>query len=643
MLGPLHTKGQGLGIGSWGQEQPGEKSEGGKYGKQQSSSEATHRSIVAMSGGIGTLNDAVTSLSVDASKKAETSRFALATRGRADHSEAGDIMRYLIIGGVAGGASTAARLRRLDEAADIVLFERGEHVSYANCGLPYYAGGAITDREKLFLMNAAKFKATLNVEVKVRHEVLSIHGEAKTVRVRDLETGIEVDEAYDALLYSPGAEPLRPDIPGIDDARVFTLRSVPDIDRIKAHVDEKKPASALVIGGGFIGLEMAENLHHRGMKVAIVEAMDQVMAPIDPEMAALVHGHIRDKGVELVLADGIVAFHAGPDALEVELKSGRRIATELVILSIGVRPDTRLARESGMAVDERGYVVVDDRLRTSIADVWAVGDAIVFPSPLTGKPQPVPLAGPANKQARIAAENIVFGDAARRWKGALGTAVAKVFDLTVASTGLAEKFCVREGMRAASVVVHPSSHASYYPGAKPLSLKVVYDPESGALLGAQAIGQAGADKRIDAFAAFLAMGATVRDLAEFEHAYAPPYAGAKDALNYAGFIAMNAMQGLTHPVSWKEAEAMAAEGAFLLDARTPGEFAAGHVEGAVLIPNTELRERLSEVPKDRKVVIYCGVGIRGYLSERVLRQHGYDDVCNVSGGFKTWDAVRQGR
>jgi len=551
-------------------------------------------------------------------------------------------MRYLILGGVAGGASTAARLRRLDEQAEIVLFERGEHVSYANCGLPYYAGGAITDRSKLFLMDAAKFKATLNVEVRVRHEVVAIHPSEKTISVKDLVTGEVKQEAYDGLLYSPGAEPIRPPLPGIDDPRVHTLRSVPDIDRIKARIDAEKPARAVVVGGGFIGLEMAENLHDRGIRVALVEALDQVMAPIDPEMAAIAHQHLRAKGIDLHLADGLTEFVSKGTSLEVRLKSGAVLEAEIVLLSIGVKPDTRLALEAGIALDERGFVVVNERLETSAPGVWAVGDAIVFTNPLTGKPQPMPLAGPANKQARIAAAQMAGLPDAPRWKGALGTAVAKVFDLTVASTGLAEKACVREGIPAASVIVHPSSHASYYPGAKPLSLKIVYSPGTGKLLGAQAIGGEGADKRIDAFAAFLQMGATVRDLAEFEHAYAPPYNGAKDALNYAGFVAVNHLQGLSQPIGWKDAQARVAAGAFLIDTRTQAEFDAGHVEGATLIPNTQLRERLAEVPKDRPVVLYCGVGIRGYLSERILRQNGITDVVNVTGGYKTWGTALLG-
>lgn len=551
-------------------------------------------------------------------------------------------MRYLILGGVAGGASTAARLRRLDEQAEIVLFERGEHVSYANCGLPYYAGGTITDRSKLFLMDAAKFKATLNVEVRVRHEVVAIHPAEKAISVKDLVTGEVRKEAYDGLLYSPGAEPIRPPLPGIDDPRVHTLRSVPDIDRIKARIDAEKPARAVVVGGGFIGLEMAENLHDRGIRVALVEALDQVMAPIDPEMAAIAHQHLRAKGIDLHLADGLTEFVSKGSSLEVRLKSGAVLEAEIVLLSIGVKPDTRLAREAGIAVDERGFVVVNERLETSAPGVWAVGDAIVFTNPLTGKPQPMPLAGPANKQARIAAAQMAGLPDAPRWKGALGTAVAKVFDLTVASTGLAEKACVREGIPAASVIVHPSSHASYYPGAKPLSLKIVYSPDTGKLLGAQAIGGEGADKRIDAFAAFLQMGATVRDLAEFEHAYAPPYNGAKDALNYAGFVAVNHLQGLSQPIGWKEAQARVAAGAFLIDTRTQAEYDAGHIEGATLIPNTQLRERLAEVPVDRPVVLYCGVGIRGYLSERILRQNGVTDVANVTGGWKTWGTALQG-
>ncbi len=547
--------------------------------------------------------------------------------------------KVVIVGGVAGGASTAARLRRLDETAEIVLVERGDHVSYANCGLPYYAGGTIQERDKLFLMTPSKFRETLNVDVRVGTEAVAIDAAARTVKLLDRRTGEIREESCDALVLSPGAEPLRPPIAGIDHPRILTVRSVPDIDRVKAILDTHRPERAVVVGAGFIGLEMAENLWERGLAVTVVEALDQVMGVVDFEMAAPVHHHLREKGVGLHLADGVQEFVAlGPDRLQVNLKSGAKLAADLVILSIGVKPDTRLAREAGIALDERGYIVVDDHLRTSVPWIWAVGDAIVATSPLTGKPMPVPLAGPANKQARIVAENIV-GEHPRAWKGSIGTAVAKIFDLTVACTGLSEKLCRREGISHHVAVVHPGSHAGYYPGAHPYALKLVWDPASGRILGAQAVGRDGVDKRIDVVAAHIGLGATVEDLAEFEHAYAPPFASAKDGTNYAAFVAANEREGLTEIVRWHEVAPRVEAGAFLLDVRTSEEFELGHIPGATNISNTELRGRLAEIPKDRDVVLYCGVGIRGWLAERILRQNGWTKVGNVTGGWKTWKAA----
>lgn len=546
--------------------------------------------------------------------------------------------KYVIVGGVAGGASAAARLRRLDEKAEIVLVERGDHVSYANCGLPYYAGGVIQDREKLFVMTPDGFRATLGVDVRTGTEAVGIDAATRTVTLLDKATGTISRETCDAMVFSPGAEPVRPPIPGIDHPRILTLRSVPDIDRIKRVLDENRPERAVVVGAGFIGLEMAENLWERGIAVTVVEALDQVMNVVDFEMAAPVHHHLREKGVGLHLADAVKEFVPLGDKVSVELKSGAKLAADIVILSIGVRPDTKLAREAGIALDERGYIVVDEHLRTSVPWIWAVGDAIVSASPITGKPQSVPLAGPANKQARIAAENIVRGPS-RKWKGAIGTSVAKVFDLTVACTGMSEKACKRDGIPYACTIVHPGSHAGYYPGAHPIALKLIWEPQTGRILGAQAVGRDGVDKRIDVVASHLGMGATVWDLAEFEHAYAPPYAGAKDGTNYAAFVAVNAMEAMTKIVRWDEIERKRSEGALLLDVRTPEEFELGSIPGASNIPNTRLRERLAEVPRDREIVIYCGVGIRGYLAERILRENGFERVGNLAGGWKTWKAA----
>lgn len=546
--------------------------------------------------------------------------------------------KVVIVGGVAGGASAAARLRRLDESAEIVLVERGEHVSYANCGLPYYAGGAIQDRDKLFVMTPKSFRDTLDVDVRVRTEAVAIDVQARTVTLVNLATGERSVETCDAMVLSPGAEPVRPPIPGIDHPRILTLRSVPDIDRIKSVVDTRQPRRAVVVGAGFIGLEMAENLRERGIATTVVEALDQVMNVVDFEMAAIVHHHLRDKGIGLHLSDGVREFVPAGDGVAVHLKSGAVLDADLVILSIGVRPDTKFARAAGLALDERGYLVVDETLRTSAPWIWAVGDAVVTTSPITGSPQPVPLAGPANKQARIAAENIVR-ETPRAWKGAIATAVAKVCDLTVACTGLSEKACKREGIEYRTATVHPGSHAGYYPGAHPYSLKLVWSPADGRILGAQAVGRDGVDKRIDVVAAHLGMGGTIEDLTEFEHAYAPPYASAKDGVNYAGFVAVNVRDGLTDLVTWDAVAARVEAGAFLLDVRTPQEFELGHIPGAVNIPNTVLRARLSEIPTDRDIVIYCGVGIRGYLSERILREHGFARVANLTGGWKTWKAA----
>jgi NADPH-dependent 2,4-dienoyl-CoA reductase/sulfur reductase-like enzyme len=517
------------------------------------------------------------------------------------------LSKYIIIGGVAGGATAAARLRRLDEKAEIILLERGEYISYANCGLPYYAGGTIKERSKLFVMTPARFKATLAVDVRTGHEAIEIQPKAKTVKIVERASGRSYVESYDALVLSPGAEPIRPPIPGIDDKRIFTLRTVPDIDAIKERMDARRPERAIVVGAGFIGLEMAENLRERGVFVTIVEALDQVMNVIDFEMAAIVHQHLKAKGVELYLNDAVSAFAKDGERIVAKLRSGKNLPADMVILSIGVKPETSLARAAGLALDGRGYIVTDAHMRTSDPSIYAVGDAVVVKNPITGKPSAVPLAGPANKQARIAADNIA-GALTSEYRGAIGTAIAKVFDLTVACTGLAEKACEKDGISYRSVIVHPSSHASYYPGAKPFSLKLVFDPKGGKILGAQAVGYEGVDKRIDVIAAFIAMGANVSALKEFEHAYAPPFSSAKDPVNYAGFVAEDLLDGKSQQVGWKDVEPLRKKGAFILDARTPEEFALGRIEGAVNIPNTEIRTRMGELPRDRFILVYCGVG-----------------------------------
>ncbi len=545
---------------------------------------------------------------------------------------------YVIVGGVAGGAGTAARLRRLDEKAEIIMFERGEHISFANCGLPYYAGGVITDRSRLFVMTPEKFKEALNVEAKVRHEVVSINRNEKTVKVKNLATGSEYEQAYDALILSPGASPVKPPIPGIDDPDIMSLRSVADIDRIKTRIDREDTKSAVVVGAGFIGLEMAENLKERGLDVTVVEALDQVMNVIDYDMAAIVQQHLRDKDIRLKLKDGVSSFARKGSILEITLSSGTVLKTDMVILSIGVRPDTALAREAGLEVAQNGAIKVDEFFATSDPSIRAVGDAIEFKSPLTGLPVTVPLAGPANKQARLCADNIVKGNT-RPYGGTIATSIAKIFDITVASTGLTGKNLERAGLPWAEAVTHSGSHAGYYPNSLQIAVKILYHPETGKLWGAQAVGFDGADKRIDVLAAYIKKEGTVHDLAEFEQAYAPPFSSAKDPINMVGFIAENALDKLTRTITWKEAEALRKNGAFMLDVRTKEEFDLGSIPGAVLIPNTELRNRLAEVPKDREIVVNCGMGLRGYLAERILRENGYTRVSNLTGGYKTWKAA----
>ncbi|MBU0928380.1 MAG: FAD-dependent oxidoreductase [Spirochaetes bacterium] len=544
--------------------------------------------------------------------------------------------RYIVIGGVAGGASTAARLRRLDERAEIILVERGDYISYANCGLPYYAGGVISERERLFVMTPEGFKSRLAVDVRTGTEAVAIDTASKSVTLLDVRTGAKKVERYDALVLSPGAEPLRPPIPGIGSEGIYTLRSVPDVDAIKKRVDEGRPERAVIVGGGFIGLEMAENLHERGVFVTVVEAQDQVMNVLDPEMAAMVHQQLKGKNVELYLSDGVSSFERRGSRIVVKLASGAELPSDIVILSIGVRPDTKIAREAGIALAPNGGILVDERMRTSAPDVYALGDAASFMNPVLNKPLGVPLAGPANKQARVVADAIV-GRPGRAWKGAIGTSIAKVFDIVASSTGLSEKTLAAAGVPVCSVVTHGSSHAGYYPGAATLAVKTVFDPESGRLYGAQVVGYDGVDKRIDVLAEAVRRGASVVDLAEFEHAYAPPFSSAKDPVNIAGMAAENALQGLTRPVPWSAAKDMAAAGAFLLDTRTAEEFALGTIPGAVNIPVDSVRARLSEIPRDRAVLVFCAAGLRGYLAERVLRQNGWTDLGNLSGGYKTWE------
>lgn len=549
-------------------------------------------------------------------------------------------MKCLIVGGVAGGATVAARLRRDDEQAEITIFEHGEYISYANCGLPYYLGGVIKERDRLFLQTPEGFSRSFQVKVRTSCEVTSIDRANHTVTIRDLKAGRTSQERYDKLVLSPGAEPIKPPIPGINTDGIFTLRNVPDTDAIEAFIETRKPKRAVIVGAGFIGLEMAENLHRRGIFVTIVEATNQVMNILDYEMAATVHQHLKVKNVEFYLKDAVSSFAPEGGRLVIALSSGRRLTADMVILSIGVRPDARLAKEAGLAIGKSGGIRVDSHLRTDDRDIYAIGDAIEFPSPITGSPTLTPLAGPANKQGRIVADNIAFGDT-KTFCGAIGTGIAKVFDLTVASTGASEKMLQREGIPYLSVITHSSSHAGYYPDAIPLSIKTIFSPGNGRLLGAQIVGYEGVDKRIDLFASVLKAGGSIYTLQEIEHAYAPPYSSAKDPVNIAGFVAENVLSGRSVHLHWNELVQKDRKEIFLLDVRTPEEFAVDTIEGAVNIPWDSVRERLAEIPQNKEIVVFCGVGQRAYNAERILRQHGYEQVSNLSGGIKTFSLATQ--
>ena len=543
-------------------------------------------------------------------------------------------MKHIIIGGVAGGATAAARIRRADEEAEIVLLEKGKYISYANCGLPYYIGGAIAEREKLFLQTPASFGGRFNIDVRIENEAVGIDTAAKSVDVRRAD-GSTYTESYDKLLLSPGASPVRPPLKGIDSEGIFTLRNVDDTDRIKNYITTRTVASAVVVGAGFIGLEMAENLHRAGAGVSIVEMGNQVMAPVDFSIASHVHQHLLQKGVHLYLEQSVERFEKRDDKIEVFFTSGKSIATDLVILSIGVRPETALAKAAGLRIGETGGIWVDDYLQTSAADVYAVGDAIEFPHPLTGKPWLNYLANPANRQGRIVADNMVFGNTTR-YEGAIGTSIAKVFDMTVASTGLAAKRLKQFGIPYASSTTHSASHAGYYPDALPLTLKLTFDPASGKLYGGQCVGYDGADKRIDQIALLIKQGGTVYVLIKVEHAYAPPFSSAKDPIAIAGYVAGNIISGAMPVATWRQmAEADRCDTLFL-DVRTREEHAFGAIPGSVNIPLDELRGRIGELPRDKEIYIYCAVGLRGYLALKILTGHGFTRVKNLSGGYKTY-------
>lgn len=547
-------------------------------------------------------------------------------------------MKHIIIGGVAGGATAAARIRRADENAEIVLVEKGKYISYANCGLPYYIGGVIKSRDKLFVQTPEAFSRRFNVDVRTRHEALSIDTERHEVSIRRAD-GTTYTETYDRLLLSPGAEPVRPPLEGIDTEGIFTLRNVDDTDRIHNYLGTHRVRHAVVVGGGFIGLEMSENLHHAGAGVSIVEMADQVMAPVDFSIASHVHRHLMDKGVGLWLGRGVEKFTSDNGSIKVWLNTGETLSADLVLLSIGVRPSVKLAREAGIELGARG-IKVNRWLQTSSPDVYAVGDAIEYEHPIAGGPWLNYLAGPANRQARIAADNMVYGNR-EEYEGSIGTSVAKVFDITVGAAGLAAKHLKRMGVPYLTSVTTSSSHAGYYPGAFNLTLKLTFAPDTGRIYGAQCVGVDGVDKRIDEIAMLIKRGGTVRDLVRTEQAYAPPFSSAKDPVAIAGYVACNTLDGVMPVVTWRELAAADRSEVCLVDVRTPEEYSLGTIDGAVNIPLDDLRGRLGEIDRDSDVIVFCAVGLRGYLAQRILLGRGYRRVRNLAGGYKTYSLATQ--
>lgn len=545
-------------------------------------------------------------------------------------------MKYVIIGGVAGGATAAARLRRIDEQSEIIMLEKGKYISYANCGLPYYIGGVIEDRQKLLVQTPESFGNRFRIDVRVENEVVDIHPEDKTLTVRRAD-GTQYKESYDKLLLSPGANPVRPPLGGIESEGIFTLRNVEDTDQIKSYIEARKVKRAVVVGAGFIGLEMAENLHHAGIHVSVVEMGNQVMAPIDFSMASFIHEELVQKGVALYLEEGVTHFERAGQSLTVCLKSGKTIAADMVLLSIGVRPATSLAVAAGVKLGETGGIWVDEFLQTSVKDIYAVGDAIEFPHPLTGKPWLNYLANPANRQGRIVADNMVWGNKVA-YEGAIGTSIAKVFDRTVASTGLPAKRLKQWGMEYRTAVTHSASHAGYYPDALPMTVKLTFHPQTGRLYGAQCVGYEGVDKRIDQIAGLIKRGGTVYDLMETEHTYAPPFSSAKDPIAIAGYVASNVISRAMPVITWRELQEEK-DKVVLIDVRTEEEFSFGSMPGAVNVPLDDIRKRLDDIPKEKPVVLFCAIGLRGYLAVRILMGLGYRNVRNLLGGTKLYYAA----
>lgn len=550
-------------------------------------------------------------------------------------------MKVLIVGGVAGGASAAARLRRNDEHAEIILFERGDYISYANCGLPYYIGGVIEEKSKLTLQTPESFRTRFRVDVRVGSEVISIDRQNKKVKVQSAKDGSTYEESYDKLILSPGAEPIRPKMPGFTGRKVFTLRSVPDTFAIRDFCDRNSPRSAVVIGGGYIGIETAENLQRRGLKITIVELTGHIIPPVDADTAAQLQNHLRSKGVDLRLNTGVSAIEETDVGLTFHLSDGTSIKADFAVLSAGVAPEAKLAKEAGLETGLRGAIVVDPSLKTSDENIYAVGDAIQVKDIVGGGPAFIPLASPANKQGRIAADNVCGGSEV--YEGSQGSSILKIFDLTLAATGVSEHWLKANNVPYLKSFTYSPSHASYYPGGLPISIKLLFAPETGRVLGAQAVGFSGVDKRIDVIATVLRLGGTVHDLTRLELCYAPPFSSAKDPVNMAGYTAENILNGCFHPFYVEEVEAIDAKKAVLVDVRTKEEFEAGSIPGAVNHPLDSLREELSALPKDRRVYVFCQIGLRGYLASRILMQSGFQDVRNLSGGYRLWKEIQNDR
>ena len=550
-----------------------------------------------------------------------------------------NIQKLVVIGGVAGGASCAARARRLSESAEIVLLERGPYVSFANCGLPYYVGNVITEEEDLLVASPQLFRDRFRIDVRTQSLATAIDPKRRQVSVTDLNTGKPYQESYDALVISPGSAPVRPNLPGIELPGIFTLRTIPDTQRIVEQVRGRRVHRAAVVGGGFIGLEMTENLHRLGIEVDLIEAQAHVMPALDPEVASFIHVHMEGKGVRLHLNSAVSRFETAGSGLTIRFESGRTISADMVLLAVGVRPESGLAREAGLDLGPSGGIRVDDRMQTSDSRIWAVGDAVESSDVLTGRPVLIPLAGPANRQGRIAADAIFAEDLGHRFRGVQGTAVVGVMGLTVASTGLSEKALHRRdtGIVFDKIYIHPESHAAYYPDAKTITLKVVYDTADGRVLGAQAVGEKGVEKRIDVISAVVQFSGTVYDLEEVELCYAPQYGSAKDPVNLAGMVAANALRGLSPLAHW---ETLEEERDFILDVREPEEFEEGHIPGAVHIPLHDLRQRLDELPRDRPILTHCYVGQRSHIAVRILRQLGFD-AYNLSGGYRMYEAYQR--